>query len=132
MCIDMRFLKALLLLLVVAASSLFVGVQFSHAAALPVLNTFNLTGYTVGNFMLQSDGKILIGAYNSFVNQVQRFNADGSLDTGFGTGGQVSNGIYTIRIMPDGKILIGGRFMSNFMQNVNCIVRLNTDGTLDT
>jgi uncharacterized delta-60 repeat protein len=88
---------------------------------------------------IQSDGKILIGgqftAYNGTArNRIARINTDGSLDTGFNpapaTG--ADNTINAISIQSDGKILIGGQFTTYNGTSRNRIVRINTDGTLDT
>src|ERR1700680_2299652 len=38
----------------------------------------------------------------------------------------------TVRVQPDGKILIGGQFSNVLGVPRNNIARLNTDGTLDT
>lgn len=92
---------------------------------------------------LQPDGKILVGGsfteYNGQTrNRIIRLNEDGSLDTFFNIGAGFSfiNATYTsvrtISLQPDDKILVGGRFTQYDGQNVNYIVRLNTDGSLDT
>jgi uncharacterized delta-60 repeat protein len=87
---------------------------------------------------IQSDGKIIIGgnftSYNgTAINRVARLNADGSLDMSFNPGtGLASGDIYTIAFQTDGKILIGGLFTAYNAVTVGRIVRLNTDGSLDT
>ena len=105
---------------------------------------FNGTLWAIG---IQSDGKILIGGEFSTYNGVStnrnglvRLNSDGSLDTAFataiGTGTRQSGGnvfpVYDIEIQSDNKILIGGDFITFNNTAVNKIVRLNSDGTLDT
>ncbi|PNY79597.1 hypothetical protein [Deinococcus koreensis] len=70
---------------------------------------------------VQSDGKIVVagGATNSANEErfgVARLNANGALDTGFGTGGKVTTSIsgsssdraQALMIQPDGKIVAGG------------------------
>jgi uncharacterized delta-60 repeat protein len=88
---------------------------------------------------IQSDGKIVIGG--SFLtvegitqNRIARLNTDGSLDTGFNTGGTVgvSGDVQAIAIQSDGKILIGGFFVTARGVTQNSIARLNADGSLDT
>ena len=87
---------------------------------------------------LQADGKIVAAGYANAENvAVARWNADGSLDNSFGTGGkvQISFGApdasaWAMTIQPDGKILTGGRVLINDSDIL--LVRLNTDGTLDT
>lgn len=87
---------------------------------------------------LQPDGKILIGgAFSSYdgitQNRIARLNSDGSLDTSFNAGGiGANNSVLSIIIQPDGKILVCGAF--EFYNNipVSKIIRLNTDGSLDS
>lgn len=89
-------------------------------------------------FALQADGKIAAAGFaNAHDVAVARWNADGTLDNTFGNSGkvQISFGspdatAWTVTIQPDGKVLIGGRV--NINQSDLLLVRLNTDGTLDT
>lgn len=90
-----------------------------------------------------ADGKILIGGSFSEYNAVSRkgiarINADGTLDTSFnpGTGIPVMTGVTTITIndievLSNGKILVAGAFPTFNDAAKNCMVRLNTDGSLD-
>jgi uncharacterized delta-60 repeat protein len=76
---------------------------------------------------LQADGKILISGnfffYNdTAVNRIARLNSDGSLDTSFNFSVSLADGIKTLAVQPDGKILIGS--------SLN-IYRLNSDGSVD-
>jgi uncharacterized delta-60 repeat protein len=91
---------------------------------------------------LQPDGKILIGGFFDNVhgvtrNGIARLHPDGSLDNSFdpGTGiqGQASgwNRVYSIIPQPDGKLIIGGDFMSYNGVARSRIARLNADGSLD-
>lgn len=90
------------------------------------------------DFALQADGKIVAGGFaNSEDVAVARWNKDGTLDTTFGNGGkvQISFGsadatAWTITVQPDGKVLVGGRVLINDSDVL--LVRLNTDGSLDT
>ena len=90
----------------------------------------------VDTIALQPDLKIIIGGWFSTVNgvtrqKIARLNPNGSLDTGFNPGLDLSvgmSGIYTIVIQPDGKIIIGGNFAVGGHQY---LARLNTDGSLD-
>jgi uncharacterized delta-60 repeat protein len=92
----------------------------------------------VNSIALQPDGKILVGGlfsnYNGTSrNRIARLNADGTLDTSFdiGTGFNTGAG-ETFIFQPDGKIIIGGGFTTYNGTAQNRIVRLNTDGSLDT
>ena len=105
---------------------------------------------------LQSDGKILVGGsqwngwfldgsnidwQNPPTTAIYRLNSDGTLDDTFSVGsafwkseqesGPYSK-IHTIKVDHTGKILVGGKFIKFGNQPANNILRLNSDGTLDT
>ena len=85
---------------------------------------------------VQSDGKILFGGdFNMFNNQVRnrilRLNSNGTIDNTFNIGGGAGASVFAIAIQPDGKIIIGGSFSSYNTTFINCIVRLNTNGSVD-
>jgi uncharacterized delta-60 repeat protein len=97
------------------------------------------TGFnsTVFDIELQSDGKILAGgAFTSYSgvsrNFIIRLNTDGSIDTSFVIGAGFNNVVYSIATQSDGKILAGGDFTSYSGVSSNRIIRLNTDGSIDT
>ena len=103
-------------------------------------NTFSIgTGFdSIVNYIaIQSDGKILVGgnftSYNGTgSNRIIRLNLDGSVDTGFLIGSGFNNYVTSIKIQSDGKILVGGVFTSYKGTTSNKIIRLNTDGGIDT
>lgn len=86
---------------------------------------------------LQDDGKIVVAGYamhDHYDMMVMRYNEDGSLDDTFGDNGIASLSIdnkssvaETVAIQEDGKILIGCYASSDRF----CVVRFNTDGSLD-
>jgi uncharacterized delta-60 repeat protein len=88
---------------------------------------------------IQSDGKIIVGGVGQgnlpFSAALFRLNPGGSSDTTFGSGGLVvvnfpaESSIYDIAVLPDGKILVCGEV---FLDNSFLLIRLNTNGTLDT
>jgi len=91
----------------------------------------------------QPDGKILAGGvfsnYGATIgrNYLVRFNSDGTLDTAFcvnaSDGGKFSPWITSIAVQTDGKILVGGLFTAYAgVTGRNRLIRLNSDGTLDT
>ena len=92
----------------------------------------------VTSIAIQSDGKILVGGYfftynGTFANRIIRLNSDGSVDTSFVIGtGFDSDVDSTIVIQSDGKILVGGSFTDYNGTPANYIIRLNSDGSVDT
>ncbi|MCP4349188.1 MAG: hypothetical protein GY795_27220 [Desulfobacterales bacterium] len=91
---------------------------------------------------IRADGKIVLagGSHNgsNFDIEVIQYNTDGSLDTGFGTGGKITTRIGSgddigagLIIQPDGKIVVTG-FSYNGSDNDFAVVRYLSDGTLDT
>ncbi len=100
--------------------------------------TFNPPGganSVIFDAVLQSDGKVIVGGifpainFNTNYKYLARLNADGSLDTTFNP--IVEGGVQSLRIQPDGKILVGGGIYSINGVARNGIARLNTDGSLD-
>jgi uncharacterized delta-60 repeat protein len=88
---------------------------------------------------IQSDGKIVIvGFFTEFngatVNYIVRLNSDGTRDTTFTTNNGSGFNSYTlsVAIQSDGKIVLGGDFIEFNGATVNRIVRLNSNGTIDT
>lgn len=88
---------------------------------------------------LQADGKILMAFLHYTGPQVyhyrlERFNSDGSVDASFNLGAGTGNynEIYKIACQADGKILVGGSLQTYNGVATNNLVRLNTDGTVDT
>jgi uncharacterized delta-60 repeat protein len=108
------------------------------------IGSSNDFGYDV--VAIQSDGKIVaVGAATLFDSDfaVARYNPDGSLDTGFGTGGTVTTDINlssdsasAVAIQSDGKIVVAGATVhtNGFGDNDFdfAVVRYNSDGSLDT
>jgi uncharacterized delta-60 repeat protein len=85
----------------------------------------------------QLDGKIIaIGYFTSYKgvkeNRIIRFNIDGSKDNTFITGTGFNGYVNNIKIQNDGKIIVSGNFTSYNGVNAGRIVRLNTDGTIDS
>ena len=93
---------------------------------------------TINAIGLQTDGKIIVaGAFTAFdgfsVGRVARLNTDGSLDMTFNPGGSGSNStVEEVKVLADGKILIGGSFANYNGTTRGRLARLNSDGTLDT
>ncbi|RDC61624.1 delta-60 repeat domain-containing protein [Adhaeribacter pallidiroseus] len=95
---------------------------------------------TVNTVAVQPDGKIIIGGSFTAVNNISRIriarlNPDGSLDTSFDAGMEVSSDATTkldkVLLQPDGKVLIAGDFVSVKGSPQRYFARLNADGSLD-
>ncbi len=92
--------------------------------------------------VIQPDGKIIAGGTcgaggpnNDFA--LVRYNSDGSLDTGFGSGGIVKTDVdssydyvHALALQSDGKIVIAGVAILSTGEDI-AIARYNTNGTLD-
>ncbi|HEX5221710.1 MAG TPA: hypothetical protein VFZ59_19250 [Verrucomicrobiae bacterium] len=97
---------------------------------------------------LQPDGRLLVagpvlqtfcdesGCHTDYYGAVVRLNADGSQDNTFAPAfaeySSVTREFRSLVSLPDGKILVGGEFVSVNGTNRNGLARLNADGTLDT
>ena len=103
-----------------------------------------LVGISGGAYALglQSDGKIVAAGSSSngsnYDFALVRYNADGSLDTSFGTGGIVTTTVgssddyaSTLGIQSDGKIVAAG-YSYNGSNYDFALVRYNTNGSFDT
>ena len=98
--------------------------------------------YNFGNIAIQSDGKYVVTHNSNTISatefsKISRLNIDGSVDTSFSSA-QLS-GLYggfvlskKILIQNDGKIVIGGLFTGCNSTSSRDLVRLNTNGLVDT
>ncbi len=94
---------------------------------------------TVRDIVIQADGKFLIAgglfAVNGFtINRIARINSAGTIDASFNIGTIGANQpIEVIKLLANGKILIGGAFTTLNNTAANHLARLNSaDGSLDT
>lgn len=90
----------------------------------------------INQIVQQSDGKIVIvGSFTKYngitVNRVARILANGNLDTTFLAGLGAPANINSIQIQTDGKIILGGNFIRFNGIDVNKIIRLNPNGSVD-
>lgn len=86
---------------------------------------------------IDSSGRILIGgSFTTYkglaATRIIRLNPDGSVDGTFVTGTGFNNTVLEIKEDNTGKILIGGSFTLYKGAAANRIIRLNTDGSVDT
>ena len=95
----------------------------------------------VNDVAVQPDGKIVAvgSSYNGSSDDfaVVRYNADGTLDSGFGSGGKVTTSIgnqndqaYGVAIQPDGKIVVAGLSTNDGVQHI-AVVRYTSSGVPD-
>lgn len=86
---------------------------------------------------IQSDGRIVIvGGFTQYDgvirNRIARLHINGDLDTSFDPGTGFNGGVECVARQSDGKLLVGGLFISYNGVARNSIARLNADGSLDT
>jgi uncharacterized delta-60 repeat protein len=114
--------------------------------------TFNGTGYFEFFFgtifgratciKIQPDGKIIVAGTSGNASEnfaMIRINANGTLDTSFGTGGKVQTTFFnvesvaeSIAIQPDGKIVLGG-WTTNTPNGYDfALSRYSSNGSIDT
>src|SRR6266511_1903342 len=108
-----------------------------------VATTFGTGNTRVNGIALQPDGKIVTAGFDKNATEFEfalaRYNADGSLDTSFGTGGKVTtdfgSGIdvaWAVAVQPDGKIVAAGYAFATGHPYLIALARYNPDGSLDT
>jgi uncharacterized delta-60 repeat protein len=128
----------------------FLALRFNSNGTLD--NTFDADGSRIINIgvgndvgsviALQPDGKmVLVGSSSNGTNDdfaIVRLNTDGSFDNTFDADGKLTLPIFAgsdiadaVRILPDGKILIGGRATNNNLDRDMALVRLLSNGSLD-
>ncbi len=101
------------------------------------------SGSSVLSFAMLPDNKIIVGGafrtYNGIAaNNIMRLNTDGTRDNTFGGVGinwdnasGNSTPVYTLALQPDGKIIAAGDFSSYDNIPSRCIVRINSNGSID-
>jgi uncharacterized delta-60 repeat protein len=83
--------------------------------------------FSVSALLVQPDGKVLYAGEN-----LLRLNSNGTLDTNFNSA--AIGYVYSMARQPDGKLIVGGYFYSDFVGGTPIgygLARLNTDGPLD-
>ena len=88
-----------------------------------------VTSANVGQVMAGGDFAVAGQTYRD----VARVNtADGSLDASFNAGTGADNPVFALGWQSDGRVMVGGSFTHFNGSAFNRIVRLNTDGSIDT
>jgi uncharacterized delta-60 repeat protein len=117
-----------------ASDSLTMAVSDIDATCFNIGEGFNFDGESIKQ---QADGKLVIGGYFTTyqgisANYIVRLNTDFSIDDTFDYGTGFNAEVNAVAIQSDGKILCGGAFTQYKGTSRNRLVRLNTDGSLDT
>lgn len=98
-------------------------------------NTFSAPAPAVGDVIFQiivlSNGQILYGYNNVTIGFLVLLNSDGSVDFSFNIGLGFDAELFGIVIQSNGKLVVVGNYTNYDGSNVNGIVRLNMDGTID-
>ncbi len=102
-------------------------------------NTFDIGPGANGSIRalaIGSDGKLLIGGLFTTINGtnrngVARLSTDGTLDASFNPGSGADNPVFTLALQGNGKLLVGGSFVTFNGITRPGLVRLNTNGTVD-
>ena len=109
-----------------------------------VLTGFGLDNSGAQAVAIQADGKIVAAGFGQTIGgfdfALTRYNADGSFDAGFGSGGKVltdfgnsrSDFAEAMAIQPDGKIVALGDSRVGGLQPDFALARYNADGSLDS
>ena len=118
---------------------------FALAQAGQLDSTFGTGGVFTTNFAqtdstmatavaIQSDGKIVVGGSTPGGAALARLNANGTLDSSFGSGGIVNNSfgnilgvVFGVAIQPDGKIVAAAAGFAG-----GSVGRFNSDGSVDS
>jgi uncharacterized delta-60 repeat protein len=115
------------------------------------VSTYSSAPVVLWGLALQPDGKLVAVGGGGTVIALARFEADGTLDATFGTGGHVTTDVdrggyfpsshgYAVLVQPDGKLAVAGVIKlvaatgDGFPSNVGIALalRYDADGTLDT
>jgi len=131
-------------MLVVGEFTTFTGTTYNRIIKLntdgSVDSTF-ITGsgfdWDVNTIGFQTDDKIIItGAFTSYSgashNRIVRLNTDGTVDATYNNGTGFNSTVWTHKLQTDNKILAGGAFATYSGASYARLIRLNTDGTIDT
>ncbi|MFD2942281.1 T9SS type A sorting domain-containing protein [Flavobacterium notoginsengisoli] len=93
--------------------------------------------YKIQSIVIQPDGKIIVGSdftqYRGVnMGKLIRLNADGSIDKSFAVGRGFDKSVRVVKLLSDGKILVGGEFTTYQGVSQKGIIRLKSDASKDT
>jgi uncharacterized delta-60 repeat protein len=89
---------------------------------------------TVRSIFISGSNIYFAGGYTSYrpILNIVRINTDGTRDTSFLIGEGLSSQANAVKLQSDGKIIVAGQFSSYNGVATTSLIRLNTNGTLDT
>jgi uncharacterized delta-60 repeat protein len=99
-----------------------------------LVTTFSVAGDGLSRVVIQPDGKIVASMGNNTGFELARYNPNGTLDTTFGSGGEVTTsfgqgfGTNGLLLQPDGKLIVAG---ATYQANDWEMARYNPNGSLD-
>lgn len=90
----------------------------------------------IRHMALDANGKIIIaGEFSNYngvpMGKIARLEPNGALDSTFNSGSGADDDIHIIKVLENGKILVGGKFNSFDSHLSSGIVMLNADGSVD-
>jgi len=92
-----------------------------------------LSGHVFAIHVLSSGSVYVGGNFTDLTNRIIKLNSDGTVDLTFDVGLGFNNRVSSIKVDAAGKVIVGGWFSEYNGSPCNRgIVRLNTDGTLDS
>jgi uncharacterized delta-60 repeat protein len=91
---------------------------------------------TVSSIALQPDGKIIVGGNFheiglAVADNLARLHADGTLDVAFTNQCRTDQPVYTVKVQPDGKVVVGGAFTQVGGVARTAVARLLATGNID-
>jgi uncharacterized delta-60 repeat protein len=111
-------------------------IWFSNTGYLDTTRTHRFCNGVIYEIEEQPDGKFLCtGTMTTYegqpVSRVFRVEADGTLDTSFNMGLQPYGEAFEYHTLPDARVLIGGAFRLNGSDQIQSLLRVHSDGSLD-
>jgi len=103
----------------------------------PTFNVGSGANSSILNSEFDQNGKLLLGgSFTSYsgsaVNRIVRVNADGTIDPSLNVGTGANGSVYITLPLQSGKILVGGGFNQYSGSLTNNLIRINSNGTLDS
>lgn len=103
----------------------FQGQSFGNNAVTAIKNNSTINKFYVGGDFISAQGK----SYSGIV----RLNNNGTVDTSFSIGTGLGGGrVTSIDVQSDGKVVVGGYFLTYNSVSRYGVVRINTNGSIDT